>query len=714
VTSSAATSPAFRRLSLQRVILIAAGVIFAVIVVADNGRAESLLLGLGGGALVAAIALGVVLTYRGSGVINFATGAMAMYVGYVFAELRSNGELFLPPLLIHVGNPWPTTTALPTALVLSACLGLLCHLLIFRPLRHAPPLAKVVASVGLLLVIQALIVLKVGSAPISAPSLFASGSFALPHGLIIPKGQLWLAVIVVLLAAGCWALFRFSRFGLTTRAAAENEKAALLLGYSPDLLAAANWTLSGLIVGLLGILSCSVNQSVDPTTITLLIVPALGAALIGAFTSFGITVAAGLAIGMLQSLTLFVSTKSWFPHAGGTPLPGVDQALPFLVIIIGLAFRGQAIPTRGTLTTMRLPFAPKPQHVALKIMGCTILALAGLFLLGPDWRLAEINTLVGIVICLSFVVLTGFVGQISLAQGALAGIAGFALAKFASSYGLPFPLAPVLGVLAATLFGVLVAIPALRVRGVSLAVLTLAMAVAVENFVFRNPSWSGGLGGALVPSPHMFGLQFGPNDPSRLSDGKLPNPWFGVFCLLCVVASSVAVVKLRRSATGRRMLAVRANERAAAAAGISVAKTKILAFAISACIAGIGGVLSGYRFGSVSPTYFGSLASMSFLAFAYLGGVASVTGAVLGGFFVTGGVMAIALQKWFGVPNDYILLIGGLGLIVTAIFNPEGVSGALRVSFQRLATRARPVRRDEGEKRGGHPTSDAPVEGAAN
>jgi branched-chain amino acid transport system permease protein len=695
------------RLSATTVCVAAAAAVFAQ---ADTTRA--LLLGLGTGALVAAIALAVVLTYRGSGVVNFASAATAMYAAYVYDGLRRDGTLFLPPLpnplalvegIVHWAGAdgftvphWPTEVslgssmkfwpALVVTLAVSALMGALFHLLVFRPLRHAPPLAKVVASVGLLLVLQAVVVLRFGGTPRPVQPILDKTPVDLPRDTTIPQDQLLLAGLVILLALALWALFRFTRFGLATRAAAENEKGAMTLGFSPDFLAGTNWVLSTLLAGLLGVLVATVNGSIDPITITLLIVPALGAALLGNFTSFGIAAAAGLGIAMTQSLIQYLTTKDWWPHSGTGALPGVKESLPLLVIVVALFLRGRTLPTRGAIGTGRLPFAPRPTGVPAKVGAAAVACFAALLFLGPDWRLGVNNTLIGVIICLSLVVLTGFVGQISLAQMAFAGIAGFTLSKLTTDFGVPFPFGPLIGATVAVLFGLVAAVPALRVRGVNLAVVTLAAAVAIENFVFKNPSWSGGDQGARVPPPRFLGLGFGPNDPGSLDD-KLPNPWFGVFCLVVVVFLAILVVNLRRSATGRRMLAVRANERAAAAAGVSVTGTKLLAFGIAAFIAGLGGALSGYRFGSVTPLFFGSIASLTFLAFAYLGGISSVSGAVIGGCLVAGGVGFTALDQWFGVGPEYTLLLGGLGLVITAVLNPEGISGALGKLSHRVARR---------------------------
>jgi branched-chain amino acid transport system permease protein len=314
-----------------------------------------------------------------------------------------------------------------------------------------------------------------------------------------------------------------------------------------------------------------------------------------------------------------------------------------------------------------------------------VVGIVGFLVLDSGWRLAEINTLVGIAICLSFVILTGFVGQVSLAQMVVAGFAGFTLAKLSGSLGIGFPIAPLLGALGATLIGILVAVPALRVRGVQLAIVTLAAALAIQTLVFQNPVWSGGIQGAHVPSPSFLGFHFGPTDPTSLGGGGIPNAWFGIFCTIVIVVLAGLTSLLRGSPWGRRMLAVRANERAAAASGVSVKQTKIVAFGLSAFVAGIAGTLSGYRFGSVTPDYFGVFASLTFLAFAYMGGISSVTGAVIGGLLVTNGLVFTALDRWVGLSPDYATLIGGLGLIVTIVTNPDGIAG----TWRQLGTRFR-------------------------
>jgi branched-chain amino acid transport system permease protein len=296
------------------------------------------------------------------------------------------------------------------------------------------------------------------------------------------------------------------------------------------------------------------------------------------------------------------------------------------------------------------------------------------------------------VIALSLVVLVGFVGQISLAQMAIAGTAGFFMSKYFE--GLPFPIAPIIGAFVAAIFGAIISIPALRLRGVNLAVITLSAAVAIEQLVFKNKTFAGELGALPVKPPEIGGKDFGPNNTAlkvaglKGRDDIPPNVWFGVVCLIFVIILCLMVVNVRRSNTGRQFLAVRSNERAAAAAGIDVARTKILAFGLAAFIAGLGGTLSGYRFGSVTPTYFGAFASLTFLSFAYLGGIASVSGAVLAGVVAPNGLNFNFLENILHIDQSYATLIGGIGLILTAVQNPEGLAGAPRLIKQRQIDKA--------------------------
>ncbi len=620
------------------------------------------LLGLGSGALIAGIALGVVLTYRGSGIINLATGGFAMLAGYAFWAIRID--------LLH----WSTGPALAASLVVVLAAGAATELIAFRPLRTASPLAKLVSSLGVLLVLQASMLLAFGSSEQPEPNVLPQNTVSM-LGAVIPIDRFIITGIVIVLSVALWALYRFTRFGLRTRAASENEVAAMLGGLSPNSLSMVNTLLASAIAGGIGILAASITQ-LDTETLPLQIVPALAAALLARFTSFGIACAAGIGLGILESEIQYISNLSWFPTSGGTAIPGVAELVIFILIVLFMYLRGAKLPGRGELVEQRLPEAPRPQHLLrTTAVGVLVCAIA-LVVLPFDFREALINTLIGTVMALSLVVITGFVGQISVVQLTLAGVSGFTISHLAVNAGIGFPLAPLAGTLVAVILGLITAASALRVRGVSLAVVTLAAVVAITNFGFLNTTWGGGQTGSPVPELKLLGLDLGPRSAFRGLDGNLPSPVFGWVALAVTVAACLTVAWIRRGDLGRRMLAVRSNERAAAAAAIDPRMVKLIAFGISAAIAGLAGSLYAYNFGSVSADRFDPFTALSLIAFAYAGGITLISGAVFAGLISTQALFPYALDKWFGINGNWFLLFGGAILIITLIQNPEGVAGA--------------------------------------
>jgi ABC-type branched-subunit amino acid transport system permease subunit len=188
---------------------------------------------------------------------------------------------------------------------------------------------------------------------------------------------------------------------------------------------------------------------------------------------------------------------------------------------------------------------------------------------------------------------------------ALAGTAAFALSTIANSWGIPFPVAPILAALFATVLGVIVGLPALRIRGL-VGVVTLTLAAALEWVWFENNSIDGGASGLAVPVPRLFGLNLGIG-----SGSDFPRPAFGLLCLVVLVLVAVAVAKLRTSRLGSAMLAVRADERSAAASGVNVARVKLTGFAIGAFIAGLGGSLLAYQALNVNDSPFTAIGGLA-------------------------------------------------------------------------------------------------------
>jgi ABC-type branched-subunit amino acid transport system permease subunit len=630
--------------------------------------------GLGSGAIIGFIALSAIIVYKATGVINLAQGALAMYAAYVFLDLRNSGRYLIPipglPAYVQIGpkSGMDLVPALSIALATGALLGFLLYWLVFRPMRGAPPLAHVAASVGVLLLIESIVAFRYGTGTQQVPAFLPETATLHLFGGNIPDDRLITIAVLLVVSVGVWALYRYTPFGVSTRAAAENERAMILLGYSPNLQAAVSCTLAGLISAMGGILSSQIT-GVSPSGYTLLIIPALAAALAGRLQSIGVTVAVSLGIGAAQSILANLSTVlPWWPA-------GTQDALPFVLIAI-LAFAvGRSLPTRGSELVGRLPRAPRPGPRLIPALIGAVIVGTLIFVLPLGWRSSLMLTMIGAILALSLVVLTGYVGQISLFQLSLAGASAYLLAWLSSGLGIPFPLPMIIAALGAALFGLIAAIPATRIRGISLAIVTLAFGYALETTIFNSPTINGNLTGVQAAPPVLFGL-----DLSFTSAGQVGRPIFGIFVLVILVLVALAVANLRRGRTGRRMLAVRSDEQAAAAAGIGVIGTKLLGFAVAGFIAGIGGALMAYQQSAVNAASFATVASIAILAAAYLGGISSVPGAMVAGTLAAGGLSFYLLQQLIfqGLPNGLQLqnIIAGLALILMAIFNPEGVAGA--------------------------------------
>ncbi|MFD4369471.1 ATP-binding cassette domain-containing protein [Rhodococcus sp. NPDC058521] len=624
---------------------------------------QFVLLGLGNGAVYAALALALVMTYRSSGVVNFATGAVALYVAYTYAYLR-DGELLIPipglPKTVDLGGPLGLVPAMGISLAIAAGMGILMYFSVFKLLRTAPATAKAVASVALMLAVQALLAARVGTTPVSVDAILPNDVITI-GSLRVPSDRLWFAAIVVALTVLLILAFRLTRFGLATRAAAESEKGAIVTGLSPERIAYANWALSTAIAGLAGILIAPIVPLI-PISYTLFIVPALAAALVGNFNAIGPAVAAGLGIGVLQSeMTHLQSTVSWMPQAG------MAELIPLVLILIFLVFRGKPLPSRGAIIQNTLGSAPRPKRILAPTLIGVGIALGFLLLTDGSYRGAIIVSFTLAIIALSQVVVTGFAGQISLAQLTLAGVGAFMLSRLTTDWGVPFPIAPLLAALCATVVGVVVGLPALRIRGLPVAVVTLSLAVFLETFWFRNNNLNGGIDGAKVEVPSLLGVDLGIG-----SGNSYPRISFGILCLLVLVIVGLAVAALRTSRLGASMLAVRANERSAAASGIDVSRTKLIAFAIGAFIAGLGGSLMAYAQTLAVPESFSAIGGIAMFAVVYLAGITCVSGGILAGAMGAGGILFILLDRVAHV-GDYYAVFTGLLLVVTIIANPEGI-----------------------------------------
>jgi sulfate-transporting ATPase len=606
--------------------------------------------------------LGLVAIYRGSGVLNFAHGGIATMAAYIFIRFFYTWGL-------------PLGVGIAAGVLAAAAIGVLFQVLVIRPIAGAPVLTKIVGTLGLLVFLVNLV-----------PPIFGNGlppplQFLPDRRLELPAGsprfglgadRLIIVVIAVAAAVLLWALYRFTRFGVATRAATDNERATILLGHSPQRLAVINWALGSALAGLAGILLASLVQ-LTPGFYTELMVTVLAAALVGGFQSFGLAVAAAIIIGSAQAV-LSVYNQAW---QNATGVAGWPEALPLAVIVLVLVLRGRSIPERSVLLNRPLPKVPQRQPLWF----LPVVAIAGVAwygLMPASWDDPMSASLIGAMVFLSFVVIVGYVGQISLVQLGFAGLGALAAAKVAAHAGFPFPLPLLVGAVAAVPLGLLLGLPALRVRGINLAVITLGAAFTLDQMIFSDPTLTGLDTGLVVSAPHLFGID--------LNSVTSPRP-FGLLVLAAFVLTAVLVTWVRRSSMGMRFLAIRANERGAAAAGVSVIATKLTAFSLAGAIAGLAGGLMAYRALNVTFDGFTDLASITYLSLAYLGGITSVGGALTAGILLVSGGVVSHLFGTGAFSTIWIPVLSGLGTMQIVVMQPQGLAGT-NAAVLRSARRA--------------------------
>jgi ABC-type branched-subunit amino acid transport system ATPase component/ABC-type branched-subunit amino acid transport system permease subunit len=608
-----------------------------------------IVVGLTAGGAYALTAIGVVTIYRGSGVLNFAQSAIGMAGTYVFWEFYANGAATTGQ---HPLERWPVGWAMVVGVGAGAVIGLLVYALVMYPLRNASELARVIATLGVLLVIQNAALLIYSSTVTVVPQFLGRGSFTL-FGAPFEYNAAIVLAVVVLLAIGLTLLFRLTRLGLSATALQVRPVAAATLGISPHPAGIITWTLGGSLAAAAGILVVP-SIGLSPTQLTLLINYALAASLLGRYRNYGVTVAAALAMGIVQSVMIAYNVSNT-----------ISQIVPFAVILIALVVGGTAVPGRG-FAESRLPRVStgrlRPVQIAVALGVATFLALG----VGSGWSIAMANAAIAALVSLAIVIVTGYAGQISLATYAFMGIGALLGAHAAGTWGLGYPLTIVIGALAGAGGGFLMGLPAIRVRGIDLTVATLGFGIVIANTVFISSFFIGnnGFDGIVVPKPALFGLNVDPNVyPAR----------FTILCLVVLLLVGIGAANLRRSAAGRRLLAVRANERGAAALGISVGGAKIAAFALGGAVAGLAGALTVFRSQTVTFTSYDVFQSIFALAFTVVSGVGYVAGAIYSGVISSGGPVSYLFRNLTSNIDVILAILSGVFVVQVMLQNPDGL-----------------------------------------
>jgi sulfate-transporting ATPase len=625
------------------------------------------LLGLCIGAMYGLSAVGLVVVFRASGVLNFAGGAMGAVAAFVFYHLRDRGMATLPDFAI--------------ALAIGGGLAGATQLFVMRPMQRSSAVAKLIATLALFSGLQGVAIAIWGTNLNIVASILPQTRVDFGGGIGLSEDRIWMLGIALLLSAVLWALYTLTRFGLATSAVAENRRAAAALGWSSNRIEIINWTIGGVLSALTAVLLAPI-VGMGATALSLLVLPALAAALVGGFASFPLTLLGGAILGITESLL-----------AAYVNVTGVSTAVPFLIIVAVIVAGGKARPTRADLP-VRLPL-PGPGTIRWPIViGLVLAAQVFVLVVDPQWQDAAITTLIAAIVVLSVVVVTGFGGQLALGQWALSGVGALIAARLAAGAGWPFWAAAILGILGTIPLGLAIALPALRTRGVNLGIVTLGLALCIQTVLLSNEALTGGLGGTFVGDPSLFGLNIGETQHA----GR-----YATLVLIVFVLLGVAVANLRRGASGRRLLAVRSNERVAASLGINVYGVKLYAFGVGSAIAATAGVLAAFRAPEVVFSQFDVNTSINSMIYAVIGGVGWVSGALAGALMVPAGVLATLIDKIGSIDTWLPVISAGL-LILTLIWAPDGIAAlmAALISSARARVEAR-ARRSGDRLRGEHP-----------
>ncbi|MBM3673122.1 MAG: ATP-binding cassette domain-containing protein [Actinobacteria bacterium] len=615
------------------------------------------------------VALGLVLIFRASGVVNFAQGQIGAFGASAMAVLFANEGL-------------PYYVTFPLAIFTGVLLGALTELLVVRRLFNQPRLLLFVATIG---VSQVVLFLQ-----LQLPTIDRDVAFPTPItniwtiGNLSVRGEHLVVLVVVPALVGVLAfLLQRTRFGLAVRTAADRPANASLSGIRVKAVSTQVWAIAGALAALTALIAGPVlNQRTSEVSVALgpdLLLRGLAAALVGGMVSFPLALVGGVVIGVVEMLVLINNPST----------PGTDTLVMFVLLVVLVLLRARAqgrdesawsLAPRsraGATELLRHPMARGTRYLSV----ATLLAL-GLVLPQLVTEPSRLNEyayiLVFLMVAVSATILTGWAGQISLGQFAFVAIGAYFTAYYGQSLGFVPSIA--LGVVWGVGVAVVIGIPALRVRGLYLAIITLGFALAVSNYVILLPRFNTsftGFGSRLEPPIIKIP---GIGEWDLASDKQA----YYYLCFICLLGVILLVSHLRRTGIGRSLLAVRDNDQNAAAYTVSPTRMKLVAFAVSGGIAAFAGGLFAARNSTMIPDFFTPGESIRVLAVSVVGGLSSVTGAVLGTLVIVG------LPIVFNDTPQLRLFGSGIGMLILLLYLPGGlVSVVDSARHQLLALLAR-------------------------
>lgn len=616
--------------------------------------------GLVTGAVYGVAAMGLVFNYKVSRVINLAFGAIAMFCAYCFWQLRVQWHL-----------PEPVAVLLAVVAV-PAVLALITERVVYRGLSDSSVFARMAASAGILLAIfgvsEYIWLNPLTGGNLNPPSLFPHSIVSLP-GVNVNGQQIGVVATVLVVVLLMVAFFRFTRWGLELRAVVTNRGLAELRGVNSLRVSRLAWVISYMLAAVAGLLIAPMSGG-DPTLLTLIVVYSLAAAVLGGLLSLPLALVGGLGLGIVSSLVLgYVPTGTLTSYASGV--------LPFAFLFVALVVRARRFSSMqgGESKTAMLadlgPAATRRRPATGGTLGVAAMAAVAAVILwatNSPYVTVMASGVALALVYLSYRVFTATTGMVSFAQAAFAGIGAFVAANLVSAWGWPWGVAVLAGGVVAALSGAVVAIPTVRLRGVFLALATLAFAQLVDTGVFSSLSFTGGFSGKPLLRPTGFG-----------SDLSYVLLLLGVFVVVAYLCE-----RFQYSVIGRELKAELGSSSGALSIGISPQRGRLLAFMLSAAVAGIAGSLlsSIIQLVTVStwdlvPTAFLWLATVA------IAGVGSTAMMLQLGVFTA--VFNQVLTTYFpNILNAWVAIFGVLALLALRV--PGGMY-AIQASQQRALLR---------------------------
>lgn len=591
------------------------------------------------GSIYAIAATGLVVTYTTSGVFNFAHGAIGMVAAFLYWQVKEDWG-------------WGTWPALLAVLFVFAPLfGLVLERLLMRPLAGKPTGVSLVVTVGLLVLLYGMATRIWPGTVIRRTDEFLPNSRFILAGVSVSAHQVIVLLVTAAVAVGLRLVLFRSRAGVAMRAVVDNPELAELNGALPERVSQLAWVLGVMMAALAGVLIAP-GRSYNHLFLTLLVVNGYAAAIFGRLRNLPMTFVGALLLGLGEAYLIGYSQRFTF----GVGILGTGGILAELLPVLTTVFLFAVIVLmpQSRLQVGRVAGAKVPRVPGLTTSlrrGAIFVAVAALVsTVLPETKLFDASTglVVGMVM-LSLVVLIGYAGQISLCQYTFVGVGASVMGKYFASGSL---LGLVVATVVAAAFGAVVALPALRLRDIYLALVTVAFALFGERLLFDHPKVFDRGATLTLSRPSLFGIDL---DSERA---------MFIFLAVCFAAMAVLVLSVRRGALGRRLAAMNDSPAACMTLGLNLVQSKVTVFAISAGMAGFAGGLFGMLRTSVSANDFVLLVSLNTFLLAMIGGITTVTGALIGGMVLP-----------FLDPNLQGMFIG-LGAIVISRL-PNGFAGIL-------------------------------------